>query len=172
MRTILLDACLAITFGNAQRLDLITDLSTHRAAIGARARREVVKPPAPEELDRAVHSGTIEVVSVDLSNADEQQALARFDGLPAFRGRGDAEVLALATTRGYLVGSDERAIRRVARQEVGRSRLVSTLDIIVLAARDGRISIREGRALLERLDVGPAYLRALNEKGLRLEDLV
>lgn len=167
-----MDACLAITFGNASRLDVLTNLSGYRITISARALSEVLKPPARDVLWQAVGDQSIEVETVDLSNAEEQHALARFDALPAFRDRGDAEVLALAITRGYLVGSDERAICRIVQTKLGQSHVVSTLDVVVLALRDERLSIDEAEELLERLDVGPAYLRRIKAEGLSLKDLV
>ena len=129
------------------------------------------RPPARNALARAVADGEIEIETIDLAVSNEQEALARFDARPAFRGRGDAEVLALAVTRGYVVGSDERALRRAVRVELDRSCLMSTLDVIVLAVREARTSVEEGERLLSSLDIGPLYLLRLEEAGLTLREL-
>jgi hypothetical protein len=170
--TLVLDACLVITFGNAGRLDLVTDLTRYRVTVSSRATREVTRPPAHDALWQALDDGGIRSVSVDLSVPEEQDALARFDAMPAFRGRGDAEVLALAVARGYAIGTDERVIRRIVLSELAPSRLVSTLDVIVLAVREGRLSARDGRRLLGALDVGPTYLGRLEAEGRTLADLI
>lgn len=170
--TVVLDACLAITFGNAGALDLVTGIERYDVVIASRAIGEVTRPPASHALREAVEEGRIRSAAVDLSVPEEQDALVRFDTMPAFRGRGDAEVLALAVSRGYAVGTDERAIRRVAKAELTSRHLVSTLDVLVLAVREERVSARKAAGLLGRLDVGPAYLKRLKETGLDFEDLL
>lgn len=167
----MLDACLVITFGGAGRLDLIAG-GERRVVIAARAGEEVVRPPARPRLEEALDAGAIEVESIDLDVADEQDALARYDADPAFRDRGDAEVLALAATRGYTVGSDDRAIGRRVRTDLGPDRIAGTLDVIVWAVRDERISLSDAHAFLENCDVGPALLRRLTVAGVDLEDLI
>ena len=170
--TVVLDACLAITFGNARALHLVTDLARYRLTIASRAFEEVLRPPAREALLVALDEGRIKMESLDLTVVREQEALARFDAMPAFRGRGDAEVLALAVCRGHAVGTDERAIRRIVRAELGSSHLVSTLDVLVLATREGLMSAAEAVRLLARLDVGPRYIDRLEAQGLTLGDLI
>jgi len=170
--TVVLDACLAITFGNADALHVIMDLTRYRVTIASRAIAEVLRPPASEALVAALDEGRIQKESLDLTVVQEQQALARFDAMPAFRGRGDAEVLALAVCRGHAVGTDERAMRRVVRAELGSSHLVSTLDVLVLAAREGLMSAAEAVRLLARLDVGPRYIDRLEVRGQTLGDLI
>lgn len=170
-RALVLDACLAITFGQQKRLKLITD-SSRRIVIGARAREEVERPPARTELDEALREGEVEVESIDLDEPDEQDALARYDAMPAFRDRGDAEVIALAVTRGYIVGSDDQAIRRHVREDLGPTRIAGTLDVVVWAVRDGRMTLDDAMAFLRACDVGPALLVALDAQGRSLEELV
>jgi len=170
--TVVLDACLAITFGNAHALHLITDLTRYQVTIASRALEEVLRPPASEVLVAALDEGRIRKESVDLTVVQEQLALARFDAMPAFRGRGDAEVLALGICRGHAVGTDERAMRRVVRAELGPSHLVSTLDVLVLAVREGLMSADEAVRLLARLDVGPRYIDRLEARGQTLSDLI
>lgn len=171
-RTLVLDACMAITFGSVGRLDLITALKQARVVIAARAAEEVLSPAARSALQAALSSEQIHRASIDLSVPDEQESLARFDTVPAFRARGDAEVLALAVCRGLLVGSDDVAVRRHARREVGSGRLVSTLDVLVLAVRQERLTSAAAERLLDRLDIGPAYRRRLGDEGKVLRDLV
>jgi hypothetical protein len=109
-RPLLLDGCIATTFGAADRLDLITGIGERRVLIAAAALEEVRRPPARDRLRDAVQSGRIEVEGLSLDRAGDWEALVRYESRPAFRGRADAEVLALAELRGYEVASDERAM--------------------------------------------------------------
>jgi hypothetical protein len=73
---------------------LILDLERHAVAIGARASREVVRDPARSRVRAAIEAGTLPVESVDQRDSRELSALRRYDSMPAFQGRGEAEVLA------------------------------------------------------------------------------
>jgi len=162
---------MAITFGGAGHLELMLVLQSVQPAIGARARREVTREPARTTVREAVHSGRLAVKAVDLSNEKEVKALARFDAEPGFRGRGDAEVLALAVRHRYLVGTDDRAMRAAAAKVVGLTRLVSTLDTLVWARRESRLSATQAKRILRELDIGPEIARRLKQAGKTLEDL-
>src|SRR5258708_11343858 len=117
MGTLIVDACQLITFGNANALTVVTSLRLHRIVVGARAAGEVTSDPASAQLRLALGNGELVSEGVDLSNAAEQAAFVTYDTRPAFRGRGDAEVLALASARGYIVGSDDRAVRSSAKAD-------------------------------------------------------
>lgn len=170
-RALIIDACIVITFGREQQLEVVT-AGPRRIVIGDRARDEVERRPAKSQLDEAVRNGSIDVESIDLDEPNEQEALARYDGMPAFEGRGDAEVIALAVSRGYIVASDDRAIRRQVRRDLGPESIAGTLDLIVWAVREGRLELDSALAFLETCDVGPALLEALKAQGTSLEDLV
>lgn len=167
--TVVIDACLAITFGNVDALAIVSGLRLHRVVIAERAAGEVTRPPASTALSHEIGRGTIIVETIDISDAGEQGALARFDAMPAFRNRGDAQVLALATARGYLVGSDDDAVRRVAFAELGVARLAGTLDFLKWAVVEGRIATSEALTLLPTLDVGLNIMRRLALRGRTLE---
>src|SRR5689334_17800960 len=108
--TLILDANTAVTFARVNRLDLVTGLPGYRVVIGQIAFGEVKKEPAVSILAKAVRNAALGIEAVSLTDATEAAAWAKFDGMPAFRGRGEAEVLALACTRGYVVASDEVAV--------------------------------------------------------------
>lgn len=167
-----LDSCLLITLGNAGELGLMLGNPRLTVLVGPRTLGEVVRPPASEAVSRALEAGTLRRDTLDLYDAAEAGELARFDAMPAFRGRGDAEVLALASCRGGCVGSDDRAVRRVAAGLLGATRVVGTLDLLVWNVRDGRLDLAEAEALLDRVDVGPGIRDRLAAAQRGLADLV
>lgn len=169
---VVLDACMVITFGTQRRLDVVASLRGYEALVGSRADGEVLRDPARSRLDVALEHGEIRRVSIDLAVAAEQDALRKYDAMPAFRGRGDAEVLALAESRAMAVGSDDAAVQRSVRKELGPRRLLSSIDVLVLVVREGHLSLAHAERLLDRLDVGPHYQARLASAGLTLGDLV
>src|SRR5438445_789323 len=146
-------------------------LRAHRVLVSARSLAEVTKPPARTALDTALASGAIAVESINVEDPAEQGALARFDARIAFRNRGDAEVLALTVSRGYIVASDDRAVRSAAIAEVGATRLAGTVDFLKWAVSEGRLEKAAAIALLGTLDVGAGIIRQVAARGLVLDDL-
>ncbi len=166
------DACLIITFGNAEALDLLTDLADYRIAVCPRVRDEIKKPPAASLLQDAIDNGSIETIALDPSDAKEQALLQQYDVRVGFHDRADAEVLALAVSRGYMVGTDDPAVRRAAMEGLGPNMVAGTLDILVWALRERRMHATDAEQLLATLDVGPHLQQKLERRGKTLRDLV
>ena len=171
-KPVILDTCILITFGNAHALDVLTQLGTHPVVTCPRVITEVVKPPADSAVREAVNNGRIRMVQIDPEDASEQETLRRFDRLPAFRGRADAEVLALGVSRHMIVASDEGGIRLAARAELGADNVATTLTFLVWAVREGRLSVNTAEALLARLDSEPQVSNWLSARGQTLRDLI
>lgn len=169
---IVLDACMIISFGNAGRLDLIDTLRLDAVCVSARARTEVVRDPARAAMEASIAAGRLVVEAIDLANPVEQDALRVYVARPAFRGRGDAEVLSLAASRAYLVGSDERAMRTAVLAAWGPQRLAGTVDFIVWAVREARLAADRAEETLAKLDSGGRVLAQLKREGRTLRDLI
>lgn len=169
---LVLDACLVITFGSTERLDLLIDAPVERVVVAARVFAEVTRPPSRDLLEAAVNDSRIQIEAIDLDRRTEQEAFARFNARPAFRDRGEAEVLALAVARNYIVGSDERPVRTATIQELGLQRIAGSLDVLIWAIRDGRLSLVEAEALVNHLDSGEGIQRLLRVHGTRLSELL
>ena len=164
----MLDACILITFGNAGALEIITGLLRHPVMTTSRSVREVTKQPATSAVHDAVSDGTLQVTAIDLNNRVEQENLRRFDSLTAFRGRADAEVLALAVSRGNLVCSD----RTAAIAEIGAARVAGSLDLLVWSVKEKRLSPTGAEALFYNLDVAPGITARLEDRGQKIVDLL
>lgn len=171
-RIVLFDACQAITFASVSRLDLILDLQRHAVAIGGRASEEVLRDPARTAVRAAIDRGLLPVERVDLVDSGEAAALLRYDSMPAFQGRGDAEILAIAQRRSRVVGSDDQAVLREAGRSPGIPGIATSLDWIVWAIREDRIRLKEADRLIDRLDVGQGLRKRLTRAKRRLGDLV
>jgi hypothetical protein len=152
MPTLIADACLLITLGTADALWLLRDLPNWTSVTCERAVKEVVRPPATNRVQAAIEDGWLSLVSIDLETDAERLALLEFDTQPAFRGRADAEVLAIAKVRGFTVGSDDRRVRREALR-FGSDRFAGCVDLLVLAIRSNRIGLAQAVGLLHTFDI-------------------
>jgi predicted nucleic acid-binding protein len=166
-----LDACLLITLGSEDVLDLTTGNPRFRTCAGSRALSEVKRPPAVDTVREALAGGHVRRTAIDLDDPRQAMELARFDAMPAFTGRGDAEALALTSIHDGLVASDDRAVRIAAAREFGVGRLVGTLDLLVWSVRDGRLTVASAETLLARLDVGEGLLAQMDRAGTSLRTL-
>lgn len=171
-RTIVVDACLLITFGNAGKLALLSSTADRRIVVPPRSAAEVAKPPASLALQQALRENSIGLEAINVEEVAAQRAFLRFNTMPAFRDRGEAEVLALADSRTWMLGSDDEAVRRVAARQFGRDRLTGSLDFLVWAVREKRLTLRDARELLDQLDVGVELQRRMAAAGVTLERLV
>jgi|GEM_PF-3488408 len=169
-RTLVVDACTAITYAKVGRLDLVTGARGYRVVMAARARSEIRKEPARSHVAAAERAGDLTIEGVDLDAAEEVAALARYDAKPAFRGRGEAEVLALAAARGYAVASDEVPVLHAARTEFGAERVYTAASLLRLAVREERISAADAEALFERMDVAPGVTASLVRLGTSVSE--
>lgn len=174
-RTLVLDACTTTTFARVDRLDLLTTIPSIRVVIGRIASTEVRKEPAKSILAKAIRSADLSVEAIDLNSETEVAALAYFDRMVAFEGRGEAEVLALALSRGYGVASDEVAVcvaARAALPVLGPNACLMTTHLLRMAVGDGRLTLQDAVALFHRMDVAPGKLANLRRLGHTVEDLL
>lgn len=172
-RTFILDACTTTTFGRVNRLDLVTSIPATRVVIGHIACAEVSKEPAKSVLAKALKAASLAVEAIDPSVSAEAAAWAHFDAMPAFRGRGEAEVLALAVSRGYAVVTDEVAVCSAARVALSHTEsCFMTTHLLQMAVADGRLALSEAVTLFHSLDVAQGKLASLRRLGHSIEDLL
>ena len=74
-------------------------------------------------------------------------------------------MLAIAVARGYLVASDESAVRKAARDELGQQRVAGSLDLLKWAVQENRLKVGEAVRILPELDRGPAVMAMLQRRG-------
>jgi predicted nucleic acid-binding protein len=67
---------------------------------------------------------------------------------------GESATLAAAVSRGWSVAVDERAARRMARQDLGQQRLTGTVGVLRAAVAAGWATTEEGNDLLGQMIVG------------------
>lgn len=80
--------------------------------------------------------------------------------------------MALASCRKLLIGSDDLGVRRLAIREFGAPRVAGTLDLLIWAVTEGRISRRDATVLLPKLDSGPRVIATLERQARRLSELI
>jgi predicted nucleic acid-binding protein len=143
------DACILINFSILDRLDLLGALRGFDFLLPEGVVQEARRPEHQQRLRSALEQGhlrTIEFADIE--------TLSLFAELRLSMGEGEAACLAVATTRGWLVASDEkRAFLREARARLGPGRILNTPGLFVLAIRAGLITVEEADRAKHQLEL-------------------
>ena len=146
--TVALDASVLINFLILNRVGILADLSGYRFVVLDAVEQEVRRPRQKVTLAAA-----FEQRLVDRAGAATPQELEIFAEHRRVMGLGEAACLAAAEVRGWMLASDERRLfRRLARERIGDSRILTTPAILVRAVETGVITVEELRGAKEELE--------------------
>jgi predicted nucleic acid-binding protein len=142
LRIVVTDANVLINLVLVSRLALLSKLPNHEFIVPEHVREEISIPEQRAAVDTAISNGwlKLEVIS-DLG------VITAFTELIASLGRGEAACIAIAAKEGWYVASDEKKrFLREAEVRLGVDRVITTVDVLVLAIRAGLITVEEADA--------------------------
>ena len=147
--TVALDASVLINFLILDGLGILADVPGFSFVVLDAVEHEVLRPHQQRTL-----AGGFQQRFVVRAGVATPQELAIFAEHRRVMGLGEAACLAAAEARGWMRASDERRLfRRIARERIGDSRILTTPGILVLAAETGVITVeelRDAKKVLER----------------------
>lgn len=148
-RVVVADANVLVNLIHVSRLHFCSDLPGLMFMVPDHVREEITRREQRAELDQALDSGLLHLVSItDLG------AISLFADLVARLGRGEAACLVLAEKHGWSVASDEKGqFRREAVGRLGETRILGTAELFVRAIDANLITVEEAdadKAALER----------------------
>ena len=134
---VITDANVVINLFHIGQLTLLGLLPPYRFRIPSDVLAEIVDPAQQVAVTARIDSGDIEEIAVN-----DLASLALFADLRDVMGRGEAACLALATTWGYCIASDEKKrFRRRAVELIGEARILRTEHLLVEAIRRNYITV-------------------------------
>jgi predicted nucleic acid-binding protein len=134
---VITDANILINLLRIGQLPLLGALDAYRFLVPEEVIGEITDPAQREQIASAIASGYLTQATVETIDA-----LAMFAELREMMGRGEAACLALATTTGSCLASDEKKrFRRRAMELIGEARILRTESILVEAIRKGHITV-------------------------------
>lgn len=126
----------------ASRLGLLAKLPNHRFLVPDHVREEITLSEQRETLDAAITEGCLTVAVIT-----DTTTLTLFTELINHVGRGEAACIALAVEQGWYIASDEKKrFLREATARVGSGRIITTIDVFVLAINAGLLTPEEADA--------------------------
>jgi len=136
---VITDANVIINLFHIGQLSLFGSLKPYSFRIPSEVLAEILEPAQYAAVSASIEAGHIEEISVD-----DIAALSLFAELRDVMGRGEAACLALATTRGFHIASDEKKrFRRRAIELVSESRILRTEQLLVEAIRRNQITVED-----------------------------
>jgi predicted nucleic acid-binding protein len=117
-------------------------------------RGEILSEPTRSEVSRAVLNGNLVRTELDMESNVELTALARWSTVVD---PGEAVAIALAASRGWVVGIEDLFAQRRLTEEVGAQGWLNAAGLLVAAVHRDRITLSDAGAILRRLDSYPGY---------------
>lgn len=167
-KPIVLDASLLIALAKAGHLSLLFDTTELDLYVTPTVLGELRKPETRRPIDQAIAAGRLQLLRITSDDAAELEAIA--DWLERVD-EGEAEVIGVAVTRGWLIGLEDRGARNLLRRQGRASACIGSVELLLLAIRAGRLSLQEADSIFSSLDVYPGYSkRGVRSIGHFLED--
>jgi predicted nucleic acid-binding protein len=142
LRIVVTDANVLINLMHVSRLGLLAKIPNHEFVVPEHVREEITIAEQRDTLDAAVNDGWLKVEVID-----DLGAITAFTELIAHIGRGEAACIAIAAKEGWYIASDEKKrFLREAEARVGVGRVITTVDVFVLAIRAGLLTVADADA--------------------------
>lgn len=154
------DASLLLSLGEASALHLLWENPGPIWHVTPIARGEVKKDPTQSELSRAILSGRLATTELDTDSEEETRLFAHWSDLVD---AGEAEAIAVALARGWVVGLEDLFAQRCVTREASETRWVNSATLLLAAVRCGRMSMADADAVFARLDCYSGY----RKRGIR-----
>lgn len=150
------DASLLLSLSSASSLNLLWNDPHHDWHLTPLVRNEIQREPARSEVSNAVLDGRLGLAELAMESSDESGAWARWSGIVD---PGEAEAIAVATTRGWVVGIEDRFAQRRLTEAAGPESWVNAATLLVSAIEEGRLSLPSADLIFQDLDCYPGYAK-------------
>ena len=136
---VITDANVAINLFHIGQLTLFGLLRPYRFRIPSEVLAEIIDPAQKAAVTACIEAGDIVEIAVN-----DMASLSLFADLRDVMGRGEAACLALATTGGFYIASDEKKrFRRRAIELIGEARILRTEHLLIEAIRRNYITVED-----------------------------
>lgn len=158
MRTdCVLDSSLILSVASADAFQLLWNHPTITWHISGVVRGELRQRASREPVDAAIATGQLQLVELDTADSAQLQEWARWLRLVD---RGEAEAIAIAVIRNWLVAVEDRQAQRAIDAYLGQGRWINCASLLVSAVNGARLSLAEADRVFSKLDCHAGYLKA------------
>lgn len=146
-RVVLLDACILINLFHGKCSELLSTLTEYDFRVTTYVQDEITNSEQAGALENLIEHGVVSTVSVtdDKTNLCIERLMRRLDA-------GEASCIAVAKSTGWFIGTDDSLAIKIAIDEMGSGKILTTPGLIEQSIRKGLISTDEADDVKERLE--------------------
>lgn len=152
-----LDASLILSVASAAAFHLLWAHPGYVWHISGIVRGELRQRTSRDPIDAAIAAGHLLLVELDTSDPVQMREwgkwLERVD-------QGEAEAIAIASTKGWRVAVEDRQAQRAIDADLGRGRWVNCGSLLIDAVEGKRLSLAEADRIFHDLDCYTSYAKA------------
>ena len=154
LRPCLLDTSIVLSFTGVGRFDVIGQDGRYEWFVTPIVRSELIRPADRGPVDDAIANGRVHLAAIDNANELELREWASWS---AVVDPGEAEAIAVAVSRGWIVAIEDLRAQRALDRAVGRGRWLNSANVLLGAIRDGRLPIDQADSIFRSLDCYLGY---------------
>lgn len=152
-----LDASLILSVASANAFQLLWTHPVYVWHLSGIVRGELRQRTSRDPIDAAIAAGHLLLVDLDTSDPAQMTEwakwLERVD-------QGEAEAIAIASTRGWLVAIEDRQAQRAIDANLGPERWVNCGSLLIDAVEGKRLSVAAADKIFHDLDCYGSYAKA------------
>lgn len=149
-----IDTSLILTLSSASHLGFFLSKSRYNWCITPLVRGELTRRETREPVDSAITQGKLRVTALDMNSEREVELWTRWSLLVDL---GEAETIALAIARGWLVALEDRQAQRALDREEGDGHWINCATLLLDATEDQVLSLADADRIFQSLDSYPGY---------------
>lgn len=152
-----LDASLILSIASANAFQLLWSHPAYVWHISGIVRSELRQRTSRDPIDAAIASGQLKIVELDTNDTTQMGEWAKWLELVD---QGEAEAIAIASTRKWLVATEDRQAQRAIDANLGAGRWVNCGSLLIDAVESKRLGIAAADKMFHSLDCYASYAKA------------
>jgi predicted nucleic acid-binding protein len=153
-RRAVIDTSLILTLSGVGALEMLLSTSRQEWYVTPIVRGEVTRRETREIIDRAIAGGHLRLAEIDTMDQRQMDLWAEWEMVVDI---GEAEAIALALTRTWIVCLEDRQAQRALDRKAGPGHWINAANLLLDAVADGVMSIADADAIFAALDSYPGY---------------
>lgn len=155
-RSCVLDSSLILSLTGAGCFSFLDGNERYDWRITTTVRGELTRRSDRDQVDAMIASGKLALAELDTTNEVEMSEWADWTALVDV---GEAEAIALAASRDWIVAIEDRQAQRALDRRLGKGRWINCANVLLDAVKDGRCSSTDGDTAFRSLDCYSGYER-------------
>jgi predicted nucleic acid-binding protein len=153
-RPVVIDMSLILTLSGAGALERFLWASRVDWHVTPIVRREATRHESRDVIDHAIAAGHLQVTEIDITDQGQMDEWAKWELVVDI---GEAEAIALALARHWVVGLEDRQAQRALDREAGPGHWLNAVNLLLDAVADRVLPFADADSLFTALDSYPGY---------------